>query len=88
MDTEVGGVICCSNKECLIPKLYSQGQRNKVTVPLGCPPGYKVTGIWHSHPGAGDRAHLSSTDIANLRKAKIPLGCVSDAHRTRCFRIK
>lgn len=85
MSAEIGGVICCKGVKCTIPKLYSQGQHSNVTVPIGCPPGYKAAGVWHTHPDGV--AYPSNKDIASLRKARIPISCITNNITTKCYKI-
>lgn len=85
---EIGGVLCCKGNKCDKIPLYSQGDHNKVTMPIRCRPGYKPAMVFHTHPDGV--ASPSRADVVNLRKVGVPLGCIANKpsiKAVKCFRV-
>ena len=81
---EIGAPICCSAKKCIIGDI-TKGTPTSVLVKTECPPGAKLTGIWHTHP-QGD-SYPSSFDVKSLRKANLQISCVSGKQGVKCYHI-
>ena len=84
MEVEVGAPLCANGK--IVLGKISKGTHNRVMVSLKCPPGTKVVGTIHTHPGG--KSELSSADIINLRKANLKIGCVTGRQGLKCYKIK
>ena len=81
---EVGRAICALNGTFVSGPLASQGDPNNVKVPLICPPGGRLVGLDHTHPGGG--LAPSRQDMAEARRLRLDFMCVTvpETGKTKC----
>jgi proteasome lid subunit RPN8/RPN11 len=87
MDKEIGFVLCRDRRGRLSRGVQVTGDRSSVSVPMNCPRGSKVIGLWHTHPSGS--LELSRRDIATGKQFKLSHVCTSNGKpgSTRCYRI-
>jgi hypothetical protein len=88
-DREVGRPICACNKTGKL-SLGRQAQGRdaySVEVPLNCPSGSSVVGVWHTHPGG--RAEPSQADIRTAQRIGLRHLCITvPGGETRCHIVE
>tara|TARA_Y100000310_G_scaffold204991_1_gene205284 strand:- start:386 stop:748 length:363 start_codon:yes stop_codon:yes gene_type:complete len=83
---EVGFTLCRTPQGGLTRGRVARGTRTSVNIPLGCPPGAKLEGFFHTHPGGV--AVPSDLDFKAARKARVSVLCVQNDSQLSCFRLK
>jgi hypothetical protein len=86
MANEHGSAICRrGNSIGLGPATH--GEAHSVSIRLSCPPGHKVDGVTHLHPGGSHQ--LSPRDIQTARDLKLNHICIKTPKGgTKCYRFK
>lgn len=82
---EIGFAICRTPGGELVNGPVNTGTPMSVDIPVSCPPGTRLEGLHHTHPGG--IAFPSKTDIRLAVRLGIKNMCISDDSRTDCFRI-
>ena len=84
-DKEWGFSICQSPKG-LTKGPTVKGETHSVSVPLVCPPGSKVVGVHHHHPGGSLK--LSEQDKKTARQKGLKFVCINSRAKRKCYRFK
>ena len=82
---EVGFTLCRRPSGVLTRGPAVSGTRTAVNIPLLCPPGSSLEGLFHTHPGGV--AFPSQTDKSSARKFDAKVLCITNDTQTRCFRV-
>ena len=82
---ERGFAICRTPSGQLIRGPEVEGTPLRVTIPLVCPTGSAFVGLHHTHPKG--TAWPSQLDINSAKDFTVPLMCITDETKTRCFKI-
>ena len=82
---EIGFTICRRTGGSLTRGPVASGTRTAVNIPLVCPPGSSVEGLWHTHPGGV--AFPSSADLKSARRFGAKVLCITSDVETRCFKL-
>lgn len=80
----------CEKQGQLCRGSQSAGTLTAVSLDVGCPGGWKATGIWHSHP-AGN-ANPSDADISEMKKLRLSNMCIGvpsgpNAGDLKCYKV-
>ena len=86
---EIGATLCRFPDGRLARGPVVSGTRTSLSIPVMCPPGAGMEGLWHTHPGG--QAFPSQTDLASARQHGAKVLCVTadggPSIATNCFRL-
>lgn len=84
MANEKGYPICHDGREVKKGQTV-MGSSHNVSIPLNtCPPGSRVIGVHHTHPGGS--LQPSDRDISTMREKNLQYMCVGVKNRVVCFK--
>ena len=83
---EVGFTICRTPTGSLTRGPMAMGTPVAVNIPLQCPKGSKMEGLYHTHPGGV--AYPSNTDIKSAQRHGAKVLCITNDSQTRCFKVR
>ncbi len=89
MTREIGAPLCRATDGGLFAGKVFQGASNlRVAIPLECPPGSRVVGTIHTHPGG--LARPSDADFREARRLRLAIMCVvvPETGESRCVQLK
>jgi hypothetical protein len=80
----------CEKEGKLCRGSQSTGSLTAVSLDIGCPSGWKPTGIHHTHPKGN--ANPSDADIAEMKKLRLRNMCISvpsgpNAGELKCYKV-
>ena len=82
---EVGFTICRAKSGKLTHGPMATGSPTGVNIPVSCPPGSRMEGLFHTHPKGV--AYPSDIDIRSAVKVGAKALCVQSDTELACFRI-
>ena len=82
---EIGFALCRARDGRLVPGPVAVGTPWSVEVPLSCPPGTRLEGIFHTHPGGVP--HPSPQDVRSALQAGVRVLCIDADGVMRCWRV-
>ena len=86
MSEEYGFTLCRSPNAKVSSGPRVKGKAHEVSIPLKCPPGSKLIGLHHLHPGGS--LSLSALDKRTAKEHRLEVMCVKGRGRTRCYRFR
>ncbi|MBM3133068.1 MAG: hypothetical protein FJZ95_08575 [Chloroflexi bacterium] len=86
-EREHGFCVCQTPDGRLVKGPESVGHKYGVSVDVTCPPGARLVGMYHTHPGGVPE--LSEADLREAHRFNIPTMCVGvpDTGEVKCHRI-
>ena len=82
---EVGFTMCRTGAGALVRGPLATGTRTRLNIPISCPPGSVMEGLFHTHPGG--QASPSQRDVASAKQYGAKVLCITNDTTTRCFRV-
>lgn len=83
---ELGFAGCVTANGQHVAGPVATGTPTSVDIPLRCPPGAKLSYLFHSHPGGV--AYPSPQDIKSALRFQVPVLCIASDKQLECFRIE
>lgn len=86
MPNEIGFALCKLPSGKLTHGPIAQGTPISVGIPVQCPSGSSLYGLFHSHPGGVP--YPSQQDVKSQRAASAKFSCIDADGRIKCFKLK
>ena len=83
---EVGFTYCRTHKGQLVHGAVAEGGPMSVNIPVVCPVGSELEGLYHTHPGGV--AYPSSTVLKSAARVGAKNICIQNDTKLECFRLR